>query len=165
MSCSAEQIAEKKRQAQEKLKQKKHNSDNYEQQPSTSKDSLVTSPTGPAKSFYGGATAEKTQVLSKFESKIKNQNTHAQNSRILSQPYSNRINKTSANALPSNQEKSLAPVFKRVVTCTCVMISEERFEVIPSSFHAQLIDIFKTITTRKYGKQTFYSLFITKIVS
>lgn len=153
MSCSAEEIAEKKRQAQERLKHRKENVNRVEPQPSTSKasSSLAKSPTGPALSFYGGATKDKTQELSHFETKIKHQRDQAQKNRILSQPYSSRINAASAKALPSGSEKKVARVFRKVVTCVCSMVSEDRFEVIPSSYHAQLIDVFKSITTRKYG--------------
>lgn len=146
MSCTAREIAEKKRQAQEKLMQKQ---EKLMETSSTTNIFHQKSPTGTAQLFYGNTTKnQKTKELS-FETNVKPHNQYTHKNRILSQPYSNRADNSKD---VSNTEKKNARVYKKTITCTCAMISEDRFEVIPSSYHAQLIEVFKAITTRKYGK-------------
>lgn len=162
MSCTAEQIALKKREAQEKLKQRKCGKTTSEVHETVS--SSKTSPGTAAKSpqiFYGGAINSKTNELTNLENKIKNQLHNKNNNRILSQPYSirDRTGKgENAIASVSNDSRNF---FAKVITCCCEMINEDRFEVVPSGYHAKLIEIFKTITTGKYGKNDlFFNYFV-----
>lgn len=148
MSCTAADIAEKKRQAMERLKHTKASA----QTTPNSKNSTSTETTNKNTfSFYGSATNEKTNTLNKYENKMKQQPTYRQSNRISSQPYPRNGN-TSPKATNNNEQK-IAPVFKNVVTCTCTMISPKRFQVIQKGYHAKLIDVFKTIPTRSFGKQ------------
>lgn len=57
--------------------------------------------------------------------------------------------------LSKSPQKQIAPVFVKRVTCKVAMISPVRFEVQPSFFHAQLIEVFKTIPSKAYGKLGF----------
>lgn len=52
---------------------------------------------------------------------------------------------------PSKQPDVSVPITK-VVSGTVYLISEDRFEVNPSEFCIPLINIFKSIPTRSYGK-------------
>ena len=135
MSCSREEIAEKRRLAQEKLRQ--------------SKSSVCVS----TNSFYG----PQKNVLSEYQNKIKATSPY-KNARILSQPYTNN-NTTSGRRQSKETETNkastsavCAPIFdKNFCTCTCSLISANRFVVIPSTFHSQLIDVFKTIPSKLYS--------------
>lgn len=53
-------------------------------------------------------------------------------------------------ALP---QKNVTPVFLNSVSCKVTMINAQRFEVQPSSFHNKLIEVFKSIPSKTYGKQ------------
>lgn len=66
-----------------------------------------------------------------------------QNARNVSHPYANKM--SPKNAVNNKQE------FK-VISCSCYMISESRFEVNPSGFSNKLIDVFRTIPSKGYGK-------------
>lgn len=46
------------------------------------------------------------------------------------------------------------------VSCTVQMVSIDRFEVVPSRYHGPLIDIFKKIPTRRYGKLKINSFIV-----
>lgn len=50
-------------------------------------------------------------------------------------------------------QKNVAPVFLNSVSCKVTMINAQRFEVQPSSFHNKLIEVFKSIPSKTYGKQ------------
>ncbi|TMW50300.1 hypothetical protein DOY81_004620 [Sarcophaga bullata] len=56
--------------------------------------------------------------------------------------------------ISSAPQKQIAPVFLNSVTCKVEMISVQRFEVQPSSYHAKLIEVFKTIPSRTYDSST-----------
>lgn len=171
MSCSAEEIAEKKRLALERLKQTKiseTNSPNSNQCMAFAKP--ASKAVNPTASFYGSSINSKTNELTNYENKIKNQKPFKNNNRILSQPYPTKeqssslgergkgnisaaINCASNSAMKkANTNDKVASVFRKIVTCTCEMIAENRFQVIQSGFHQKLIDMFKTIPTRKYGE-------------
>ncbi|XP_065357784.1 SWI/SNF-related matrix-associated actin-dependent regulator of chromatin subfamily A-like protein 1 [Calliphora vicina] len=51
-------------------------------------------------------------------------------------------------------QKQLASVFVKSVTCKVAMISPLRFEVQPSSYHVQLIEVFKSIPSKSYDANT-----------
>lgn len=147
MSCTAEQIAEKKRLALERLKQTKAS-----QQSATSSKN-ARSPG--AATFYGNEKNEKANQLNQYENKMKHQPSHSSSNRILSQPYPQRNanpNLTPTNANNHQKNQNTASIFKKVVTCTCSMISQTRFQVTESGYFATLIDVYKSIPTRAFGK-------------
>lgn len=152
MSCTAEEIAEKKRQALERLKQKKNQSVASEHAKSNT--NPVTSPT--AKSFYGNSSKRKAEELTEYENKIKHSSNPHTSNRILSQPYSNRDKKTTQSNAPSTSNTTannkVASIFQKVVTCSCSMLTETRFQVTVTGYHSKLIDVFKSIPTRCYGE-------------
>lgn len=151
MSCTAEQIAEKRRLAMEKLKQTKASAQNNQSAGPTPQSNNATSPGTNAKSFYGNGRNEKANQLNQYESKMKQQQqTPGHSNRISSQPYPR--NASAQYKTTNNNQQKMASIFKNVVTCTCVMISPRRFQVIHKGYHAKLIDVFKTIPTRSYGK-------------
>lgn len=174
MSCTAEQIAEKKRIAQERLKERQqvtatngapklNNNNVAPATASTAQKSSVSSTTTlstPATvntslhtstAFYGGSTARKTAELQKYEAKLRTEPRYKNKNRISSQPYPTKDAKAVANNAKTDAQK-IAPVFQKTVTCTCVMVSSSRFIVITEGFHDPLITLFKTIPTAKYGR-------------
>lgn len=159
MSCTAEEISEKRRIALERLKNRKLNIINTAVpvqstttvQPLQEKSANAATSPKSIVSFYGNATNVKTNQLSVYESIIKKSPPNKIANRILSQPYSNQNNQSG----PSATIKTLAPVFTTVVTCTCSLITPRRFQVITSGYLAKLIDVFKTIPSRAYSMSTF----------
>lgn len=154
MSCTAEEISEKRRIALERLKNRKLNINTAVQstvavQPvQQNSTNAATSPKSIV-SFYGSTTNVKTNQLSAYENKIRESPTSKIANRILSQPYSNRNNGSGPSASTITK---LAPVFTTAVTCTCSLISPCRFQVITSGYFAKLIDVFKTIPSRIFSK-------------
>lgn len=151
MSCTAAEIAEKKRQAIERLKQRQNPSTSTHQPLQQKQNTTSATSPGSSKAFYGNASNEKAAQLSEYENKIKHSSDPHTPNRILSQPYSTRhehykkSSSTNRVILPSS------------TACTCSMINEKRFEVIASAYNAKLIEVFKTIPTRSYGKMTYQS--------
>lgn len=142
MSCTSEEIAEKRRIALERLKSKR-------QIPCTSSSSSASSSSLTEKStnFYGSTANNNNNNITSpknvsNDNKIGQQNPY-KNARILSQPYNT---KTTAAAT------TIAPIFTKQISCVCSMITSERFNVVPSGFHAKLIDVFKTIPSRAYSR-------------
>lgn len=153
MSCTAEEISEKRRIALERLKNRKLNINPAVQstvavQPVQNSTNAATSPKSIV-SFYGSTTNVKTNQLSAYENKIRESPTKKIANRILSQPYSNRNNGSGPSASTITK---LAPVFTTSVTCTCSLISACRFQVITSGYFARLIDVFKTIPSRTFSR-------------
>lgn len=69
-------------------------------------------------------------------------------------PYNGFVDKPKGPTLgmSSAPQKQIAPLFMNSVSCKVELISVQRFEVQPSSYHAKLIEVFKTIPSRSYGK-------------
>lgn len=113
-----------------------------------------------AKAFYGNGTISITNDLTAFEGKIRTEKPAQRKSRILSQPYSivgpSDTTKTQSTNKQSNAVKYGAMLM--TVPCTVQMVSMDRFEVLPLKYHSGLIDVFKTIPTRKYG-ELIYKMF------
>ncbi|XP_055295299.1 SWI/SNF-related matrix-associated actin-dependent regulator of chromatin subfamily A-like protein 1 [Sitodiplosis mosellana] len=147
MSCTAEEIARKKREALERLKQTKALAQ------TGNVPSKNTSPGTAAKAtsvFYGNTSNDKANTLNQYENKMKQQQTPSHNNRISSQPYPrNSVQNTAAQNTNLNQ-RTWASIMAKPVTCTCSMISSTRFQVVQSGYHNKLIDVFKTIPTRSY---------------
>lgn len=153
MSCTAEEISEKRRIALERLKNRKLKMNTAVQSTTAAVQPVQEKPSNSAtspksiRSFYGSTTNVKTNQLSAYETIIKKSPTNKIANRILSQPYSNQNNQSG----PSAATNQLAPVFTTVVTCSCSLITPRRFQVITSGFFAKLIDVFKTIPSRAYS--------------
>lgn len=132
MSCTPEEIEEKRRIAQERLKARKSN-----------ENAVITSP--PTK-FYGAQNSTNSLLLflnSVQQNKIK-PNTLTKNRILASQPYQKK-----------NESTGLAPVFRKTVTCTCSLISDDRFVVESSGYSEKLINQFKSIPSKVYGKYNY----------
>lgn len=114
-----------------------------------------------AKAFYGKGTVGITNELTAFEGKIRTEKPAQRNCRILSQPYSipgPSADRTKAAAqTPPINSQSNAVKYAMPVPCTVQMVSIDRFEVVPSKYHGPLIDVFKKIPTRRYGKSKIKS--------
>ncbi|KAG4066477.1 hypothetical protein HA402_007113 [Bradysia odoriphaga] len=125
MECTAEEIAEKRRIALERLKAKKEALAKARESVTKPNESMAL------------ATSKKIST------------NPYQSTRTMSHPYANKMPSTTTTAAKVNQP---APV--KVISCSCYMVSESRFEVNPSGFSNQLINIFKTIPSRSYDMKT-----------
>lgn len=160
MSCTAEQIAEKKREAMERLKQTKATATTSKASSNTNN---ATSPGTAAKSsstFYGNQQNDKANALNEYQNKMKTEKKSTSCNRISSQPYPKRnenatmnvpLKSTTTNNNNNNIQKA-APVFTKAVACSCSMITPKRFQVSISGYSAKLIDVFKSIPTRAFSK-------------
>lgn len=156
MQCSTEEIAEKKRQAIERLKEKKRNSAAADNNNSTSPGASTKS----SSTFYGNAITNKVSELNEYENKIKNTSNQATtNYRILSQPYPHRNpnnnENQSSNAFDLMKSSVNRSANNSFVSSTCSMISTDRFQVEVAGFHEKLNSVFKTIPSRNFGKNMF----------
>lgn len=163
MGCTAEEIAEKRRVAMERLKQTKETAKTSK---SNTNSNTVTSPGTAAKAssaFYGNQQNDKANALNQYENKMKHETKHSSANRILSQPYSKRhetastntpLKSTTSTSNNNNNNNNQKPysIFTKAVTCTCSMISQTRFQVATSGYSEKLIDIFKSIPTRAFSK-------------
>lgn len=127
MECTPEEIAEKKRIALERLKAKKE---------AIAKSKASSAPQPNPKDPLSTSTKVPTNPY--------------QNARSLSHPYANRM--PSSNNVNVKKQQT-APIPSKVISCTCYMISHNRFEVQPSAFSSPLINAFKTIPSRNYGTE------------
>lgn len=71
------------------------------------------------------------------------------------QPYS-RNSTVGISSTPPSLPAS--PPIHKVVSGTIYLITEDRFEVKPSDFSEQMINIFKTIPSRSYGISYYFQL-------
>ncbi|XP_037052396.1 SWI/SNF-related matrix-associated actin-dependent regulator of chromatin subfamily A-like protein 1 [Bradysia coprophila] len=158
MSCTPEQISEKRRIALERLNIRKLRMSTADQSPTATpsvnqnSSSAATSPKSVA-SFYGNEKNVKTDVLNDYENKIKKSPANKITNRILSQPYPNNNNSGPSTSGASPGPK-LASVFTKVVSCSCSMATPSRFQVTTSGFCAKLVDIFRTIPSKAYDTST-----------
>uniref|UniRef100_A0A8D8JS52 SWI/SNF-related matrix-associated actin-dependent regulator of chromatin subfamily A-like protein 1 n=1 Tax=Culex pipiens TaxID=7175 RepID=A0A8D8JS52_CULPI len=159
MACTAAEIAEKKRIAIERLNARKNalaTTSNSTAKPPPQQVPKPTIPIFPlpekqrqamalaSSSFYGtnssiGGTGGKAP--SSFASG---------SARSAAHPYSKQSfgkAQTTKGVAPP-----VAPVFIRTVTCSCSMVTETRFTVQPSGFNEKLIEVFKSIPSKQYGK-------------
>lgn len=110
-----------------------------------------------ANAFYGIETTGITNELTAFEGKIRTEKSAQRKSRILSQPYpaagsSTGNIKTGVQSPAATTQSNAVKYGTLPVTCTIQMVSIDRFEVVPSKYLGPVIDVFKTIPTRRYGK-------------
>lgn len=141
MSCTPQEIEAKRKIALERLKAKQTVN--------------VASSSKTPNSFYGQSN-QNAPTLSNNSTKSTNKIVEKplKKQRILSQPYpSNTTPSSGVSSKNANNTTLAAPfVLQTLTTCSCSMTTEDRFQVIPSRFHAKLIDVFKTIPSRSYGK-------------
>ncbi|XP_013103013.1 SWI/SNF-related matrix-associated actin-dependent regulator of chromatin subfamily A-like protein 1 [Stomoxys calcitrans] len=181
-SCSAAEIAEKKRIALEKLRAKKANlatANNNKQisanQPKVAPNIIAAAPTT--------NTAPRIEnKASSFLDALKGSNIFKQRqetqhlARDAAHPYkrpaslgdvgsfNKRKSVEAVNDKPSGpilglgqpQKTAVASAFLNSVSCRVTMISVARFEVQPSGYHSKLIEVFKTIPSKSYDPTTRY---------
>ncbi|XP_053677789.1 SWI/SNF-related matrix-associated actin-dependent regulator of chromatin subfamily A-like protein 1 [Anopheles nili] len=143
MSSSAEEIAERRRIAIERLNARRRLNDNQANttKPIISASSAVSngSPvvqnnqtTLTIRTFYG------TNNQSSFgKAKPSFQTQHAPR-----MPYAKPVQK--------NITSKVAPIFVRTVTCACSLVSETRFVVETNGFNEQMVEVFKQIPSKSY---------------
>lgn len=152
MSCTAAEIAEKKRQAKERLKQRQNPTTSTVQPLQQKQNTTTATSPGSSKAFYGNVSYEKAAQLSEYENKIKHSSDPHTPNRILSQPYSKRHEHNNNSSRTNKPASSTNRVLLSSSTaCTCSMINEQRFVVTASAYNTKLIEVFKTIQTRSYG--------------
>lgn len=125
MQCTAEEIAEKRRLAQQKLAQKRLTLENAS---ATCSDRNITS----------------NSYVNKPSSPLVSRNNLQSPKQFTFKPYT----KQKLTPPAKNETKT------DVITGTCYLISDFRFAVDLSAFSAAAVDIFKTIPTRSYSKCT-----------
>ncbi|XP_037960873.1 SWI/SNF-related matrix-associated actin-dependent regulator of chromatin subfamily A-like protein 1 [Teleopsis dalmanni] len=202
-SCSAEEIAEKKRIALEKLNAKKaslksattqnkncsnvtppHKNTYTAPQPvkpvsiikTISPTSKVILPNNASINFYHNKNNNNNQSeppknnasnnvvenkASSFLNALKQSSTFPQraNARESTHPYHRKAVQSTSHSATKGPTLScpptkLAPVFVKTVSCKVYVISRHTFAVQPSGFHAQLIEVFKTIPSKNFDRNT-----------
>uniref|UniRef100_A0A8D8JPF5 SWI/SNF-related matrix-associated actin-dependent regulator of chromatin subfamily A-like protein 1 n=1 Tax=Culex pipiens TaxID=7175 RepID=A0A8D8JPF5_CULPI len=158
MACTAAEIAEKKRIAIERLNARKNalaTTSNSTAKPPPQQVPKPTIPIFPlpekqrqamalaSSSFYG--TNSSVGGIGKAPSSFANGSARSA-AHPYSKPSFGKAQTTKPAALP------VAPVFIRTVTCSCSMVTETRFTVVPSGFNEKLIEVFKSIPSKQYGK-------------
>uniref|UniRef100_A0A182PAQ0 SWI/SNF-related matrix-associated actin-dependent regulator of chromatin subfamily A-like protein 1 n=1 Tax=Anopheles epiroticus TaxID=199890 RepID=A0A182PAQ0_9DIPT len=153
MSCTSEEIAEKRRIAIERLNARKKSLESQNNNSSSNKVAAksINGPPQQASSdrqnktpltistFYGSNQSSFGKSSSSFQAK---------RSGPSALPYAKPAPKSST---PSSK---VAPVFVRTVTCTCSILSDTRFIVDTNGFNEQMIDIFKQIPSKSYEPTT-----------
>lgn len=177
MSCSAAEIAEKRRLALAKLQAKT----TTVKPPSTS--SNPKPPTGaqeqlgakPASNFYRSPPQNTNSFNNKATTNTYSRNDNKSSSflnalkaissassrelsRATAHPYQrpNGPHKPTLGLSPEKQKptEGLASVFVKSVNCRVYMISPNRFAVDASGYHEKLIEVFKKMPTKSYDSQT-----------
>lgn len=153
MSCTSEEIAEKRRMAIERLNARKKCLESQSNssgggKATTERSNVLPAQAGPAtgannktpltiSTFYGGNQSSFGKSSSSFQTKRG----------PPAVPYAKPAPK---NATPSK----VAPVFVRTVTCACSIVSDTRFVVETNGFNEQMIEIFKQIPSKSYEPNT-----------
>lgn len=143
MSCNAEEIAEKRRIAQERLKEKARKS--------TEKILPPVAVVSPPNNFYGNVGVyNNTNSYVRFMDSV-HQNTikpkNLAKNRILTQPYQKKNE--------SLEVSSFNKLFNKTITCTCSLITDDRFVVESSGYSEKLINELKLIPSKVYGKLNY----------
>ncbi|KAH8402934.1 hypothetical protein KR222_000474, partial [Zaprionus bogoriensis] len=176
MSCSAAEIAEKRRLALAKLQAKttKTASTSESIKPATGVPEQLGAK--PASAFFRTPPQEKSnkqQVNNNYNNNNNNSNKSTsflnalkaiksastrELSRAAAHPYQrpNGPHKPTLSLSPEKQNPAgaVAPVFVKSVTCRVYMISSHRFAVDASGYHEKLIEVFKKMPTKSYDSQT-----------
>ncbi|XP_055593275.1 SWI/SNF-related matrix-associated actin-dependent regulator of chromatin subfamily A-like protein 1 [Uranotaenia lowii] len=159
MSCTAEEIAEKRRIAIERLNARKNALNNNNNSSSTNKPTFSLPPKQQAAvvhstaSFYGNSSkAPDAQQKPNFKQIVTNGTTVPKikstfhQARTQAAPYQYNGKSQQQQGTPGK----LAPVFVKTVSCTCELISETRFVVTPNGFSEKIIEVFKSIPSKQY---------------
>lgn len=177
MSCTAEEIAEKRRIAQARLKAKQTatcaslNTKSLLTHTTTTSAPLkaqlthaatinIIVPEKNSVSFYGASNKTNCSTGSTYQPLAVNQQQQQtinklkaspsfKDNRTKYGPYANRNN--SLGNTQKNDNQTVAAIFRKTISCTCSMITEKRFVVTPSAYHAQLIEVLKSIPSKAYG--------------
>uniref|UniRef100_A0A182SEK0 Helicase ATP-binding domain-containing protein n=1 Tax=Anopheles maculatus TaxID=74869 RepID=A0A182SEK0_9DIPT len=150
MSCTSEEIAEKRRLAIERLNARKKCIQNLANNntSSTTGDGGGVQQTGPLatnrtplsiSTFYGGNQFSFGKVSSSLQTK---------RGPTASVPY------TKPGQKQNNTPGKVAPIFVRTVTCACSIVSDIRFVVETNGFNEQMIEVFKQIPSKTYESST-----------
>lgn len=149
MSCTAEEIAAKKRIAQERLKAKKQSV------PSASNSAAQFLSNN---QFYGSKSSNQSPPKDSRDS-FKAKSSYANGSRV-NQPYpKNSFKQTTIKVAPV-----LAPVFVKTITCTCALVTESHFKIVTSSLNKVLIETFKNIPSSSFGNYQIYVLMWSRLL-
>lgn len=171
-TCTAEEIAKKRRYAMEKLQGRKgHLIANINQLSAGHLAETIsprsTSTAGPtAASFYSrnlnpkGPENKASTFLSALSNNKEVMEYIQQNkSKALTRaeavhPYHKSTNKSHRDGAPKDSAKpaeSTKLFLGSTTNCYAYVISPNRFEVDAPNFHQQLVNVFKTLTTKNYG--------------
>uniref|UniRef100_A0A182NET2 SWI/SNF-related matrix-associated actin-dependent regulator of chromatin subfamily A-like protein 1 n=1 Tax=Anopheles dirus TaxID=7168 RepID=A0A182NET2_9DIPT len=152
MSCTSEEIAEKRRIAIERLNARKRSLENQSN----------NNKLGSAALNYTGTTSEPQKTATGTdkiplnirtfygvgnESSFGKSSSSYQTNRGATHPY--------AKPAPKSETPSkVAPIFVRTVTCACSLVSETRFIVETNGFNEQMVQMFKQIPSKNYDAAT-----------
>lgn len=166
MSCSSEQIAEKKRLAQERLRTRKtealliaENKRLALERLHARTKQIGVDPQSRAKSSPSSSNSASLFIASLHPSTSTHPVGKIKINEIRPKPYDKRPASSHTNENTSAiVNQSVAPIFRKSISCVCSLVSATRFVVTPSGFHAKLIEVFKQIPSRSYG--IFYSIYV-----
>ncbi|GAB0092908.1 SWI/SNF-related matrix-associated actin-dependent regulator of chromatin subfamily A-like protein 1 [Sergentomyia squamirostris] len=150
MACSPEQIAAKRQQALERLKQNKANAQQVN--PSVSGKNENGGISINSGQFYGspqtskGTSAPRT-LPQKFDNKIKP--NPLKDNRIFSQPYTNKNQVKPPETV--NVAKKTATSYKTVIKCA--LVSEQKFGITMSKFNEEVTKACKLIGSKTFNNE------------
>ncbi|EAT41369.1 AAEL006963-PA [Aedes aegypti] len=172
MSCTAEEIAEKRRIAIERLNARKNGLNNNVG--GGGGPSLVSSSVAGTTSTQHAAETHKrpwpsgthnpgsfygtNSTVSNFKQIVTNGAKPAEGGgkmkSFFNNPRSQTLPYVKNTPIGNGTPDKVAPVFTRTVTCSCALVSESRFVVQPSGFHEKLIEVFKSVSSKQYDPST-----------
>lgn len=170
MSCTAEEIAEKRRIAIERLNARKNGLNNNVG--GGGGPSLVSSSVAETTSTQHAAETHKrpwpsgthnpgsfygtNSTVSNFKQIVTNGAKPAEGGgkmkNFFNNPRSQTLPYVKNTPIGNGTPDKVAPVFTRTVTCSCALVAESRFVVQPSGFHERLIEVFKSVPSKQYGE-------------
>lgn len=170
--CTATEIAEKRRIALAKLQAKKNQTPviNSNTKPATSVSEQLGAKS--ASNFYKSPPQNNTKTVNYNNNNVSQNKSSAflnalkaikstsarELGRAAAHPYQrpNGANRPSLTLSPEKEQpqQQLASVFTKSINCKIYLISAQRFAVVPSGFHQQLIEVFKNMPSKSYDAQT-----------
>ncbi|EDW11434.1 SWI/SNF-related matrix-associated actin-dependent regulator of chromatin subfamily A-like protein 1 [Drosophila mojavensis] len=170
--CTADEIAEKRRIALAKLQAKKNQTPavNSNTKPATNVNEQLGAKS--ASSFYNSPPQNNTKTVNNNNNNVsQNKSSSFLNAlkaikttsarelgRVAAHPYQrpNGGSKPTLCLSPEREQpqQQLASVFTKSISCKVYLISAQRFAVVPSGYHQQLIEVFKNIPSKSYDPQT-----------
>lgn len=94
---------------------------------------------------YSSPTSDPNQNATNTLQQITNKNINSKSTSSTSF----KTHGTKPYEKPKNSEQFYG---SRVIVASCALISESRFEVVPSGYHQKIVDVFKTVPSSKYSK-------------